>query len=431
MIGIDQLKQINDSLGTTVGDGLLKSLAVALDDQVRESNLAGMLGVEEEEVTPARISGGEFALIIPNVSRVEIVTQVARGILSMLETPIQVNGREIFVTVNIGISMYPIDGESTEALLERADTAMTGAKERGRNTYQHHSKEHNAKSEERLKLEAHLKKAPLKQELFLSFQPKIEVGTGHVTGAEGSLRWKHSAWGIVPPEKFIPIAEESGLIVPAGEQALYLACALNKQWQDSKIDAIRVSMHVSGREFHNGEKFLVSTRKSLVKTGLAGKFLTLTFDESVLMENPQRNFKTLAGLKDLGVMLAIDHFGTGLSSFGYLRHFPLDELKLDGSLIGSVPENSDGAAIVSAAIDLAHGMGLKVVAAGVETEEQLGFLEKAGCDEYQGRLSSARTLNWQKRARQAARSLSTGYVGDDAADGSAAANEGAGNVGAS
>jgi EAL domain-containing protein (putative c-di-GMP-specific phosphodiesterase class I) len=228
------------------------------------------------------------------------------------------------------------------------------------------------------------------------------VESGRVSGAEGTLRWKHSKWGVVSPEKFLPIAEETGLIIPAGEQALHLACALNKQWQKSGIEPIRVSMNVSGRQFHSVKNLANTVRRALQETGLDGKFLTLKFPESVLMENPERNLEALQDLKSLGVNLCLDHFGTGLSSMGYLRRFPLDEIKVDRSLLKDVPGNSDATAVVVAAIKLARGMGLKVVAEGIDSDEQLAFLKKWSCDEFQGQLSVSQTVEWQKSARKAA-----------------------------
>ena len=254
-------------------------------------------------------------------------------------------------------------------------------------------------------MEEQLQQAPARRELFLSFQPKLEVQSGRVSGAEGTLRWKHGTWGIVAPEQFLPIAEETGLIIPAGEQALSLACMLNKQWQSSGIEAVRVSVNVSGRQFRNLENLANTVRRVLEKTGLAGEFLTLKFPEAVLMENPERNVAALKNLKSLGVRLCLDQFGTGLSSMGYLRHFSLDEVKIDGSLLKDVPADKDAAAVVVAAIKLAQGMGLTIIAEGVGSEDQLTFLKKWGCDEFQGKLSVARSTDWQKSVRKAADAL--------------------------
>lgn len=406
VIGLDRFQQVNDSMGTEIGDALLKAFAAALEEHTRESDLPGLAGVDEECIALSRVDGDEFALIIPNLPHVEVTDLLSRRILSMLEKPFHVGSREVRIAASIGITVYPGDGKTTDALLASAGAAMAEAKKGGGNSYRHHSREHNAKSRERRKMEKELQLAPARHELFLSIQPKLDVKSGRVAGAEGTLRWKHSTWGVVPPDAFLPIAEETGLIIPAGEQALHLACALNKQWQSSGIDPVRVSVNVSGRQFRNIANLVNTVRRILEKTGLTGEYLTLKIPEEVLMENPERHVQALREIKSLGITLCLDHFGTGLSSMGYLRHFPLDEIKVHSSLLEEIPADKDAAAVVVAAIKLAQGMGLKVIAEGVASEDQLTFLRKWGCDEYQGQLSIARTAEWQKKAREAADALS-------------------------
>ena len=323
----------------------------------------------------------------------------------MLEKPVHVGGRDVYIPASIGISVYPGDGETTDALLANAGAARAAAKKSGGNTYLHYSTEHDVESHQRQELEAQLRLAPARHELFLSIQPKLEVQSGRVSGAEGILRWKHATWGIVAPEKFLPVAEETGLIVPVGAQALYLACALNKQWQLSGVEAVCVSVNVSGRQFRDRGSLANTVRQVLEKTDLDGTFLTLKFPEAVLMENPERNVTALQGLKNLGVRLCLDRFGTGLSSMSYLRYLPIDEIKVDGALIEDVPGNKDAADVLIAAIKLAQGMGLKIIAEGVESQEQLTFLKNWGCDEFQGKLATAQSLDWQKSVRKAAASL--------------------------
>jgi diguanylate cyclase (GGDEF)-like protein len=402
LIGLDRFQQVNDSLGTEVGDALLQAVAAVLEEHTRESDLPGLSGVPEQRIALSRVDGDEFALLIPSLPHVEVADLLSRRLLSALEKPFHVSSHEVNITASIGITVFPGDGRTTDALLANAGAAMTEAKKDGGNSYHHHSTEHNATSHERREMEEQLQLAPTRHELFLSIQPKLEVESGRVSGAEGTLRWKHAKWGIVSPEQFLPIAEETGLIIPAGERALNLACALNKQWQQAGIDPIRVSMNVSGRQFCSVESLSNTVRRALEKSGLDGKFLTLKFPESVLMENPERNIEALQNLKGLGVNLCLDHFGTGLSSMSYLRRFPLDEVKVDATLLAEVPGNADAAAVVVAAIKLAKGMGLKIVAEGIESEDQLAFLKKWGCDEFQGPLSTARTADWQKSARKAA-----------------------------
>ena len=405
LLGLDRFQQVNDAYGTEVGDGVLKAVAAALEEHVRESDLPGLSGTDEEMIALSRVDGDEFALMIPNLPHVEVADLLSRRLLSMLEKPLHVSGQDVLITASVGIAIFPGDGSTTDALLANAGSAMSEAKKDGGGAYRHHSKEHNAKSREREALEKQLQLAPDRRELFLSIQPKQEVESGRVSGAEGTLRWKHSKWGVVPPEKFLPIAEETGLIIPAGEQALHLACALNKQWQKSGIEPIRVSMNVSGRQFRNVKNLANTVRRALEETGLDGKFLTLKFPEEVLMENPERNLEALRSLKSLGVNLCLDQFGTSLSSMSYLKRFPLDEIKVDKSLLKDVPGNSDAAAVVVSAIKLARGMGLKVVAEGIQSEEQLGFLKKWGCDEFQGQLSISQTAEWQKSVLKAAESF--------------------------
>lgn len=405
LIGLDRFQHVNDSFGTETGDGVLKSVAAILEEHIRECDLPGLAGMREEDVTLSRVDGDEFALIIPILPHVEIADLLSRRLLSVVDKPMHAAGRDVRVTASIGVTVFPGDGETTDALLANASAAMGEAKKNGGNDHQHHSKAHNDKSRERQQLETELQLAPSRHELFLSIQPKMDVASGRVSGAEGTLRWKHSQWGVVSPEKFLPIAEETGLIIPAGEQALRLACALNMQWRRAGMEPIRVSMNVSGRQFRSVKNLANAVRRTLEETGLDGELLTLKIPEEVLMENPERNLEPLRDLKGLGVNLCLSRFGAGLSSLGYLRRFPLDEIKIDQSLISEVPGSSDATAVVIAAIKLARGIGLKIVAEGVTSEDQLTFLKKWSCDEFQGPLSIARTQEWQKNARAAAQGL--------------------------
>jgi len=386
-IDLDRFKQINDTLGQNFGDTLLKAVSTRLIDSVRHSDLVGRAGTEEGDTELSRFGGDEFTLFIPNVDRLEITTMVARRILKAMEEPFRVNARELFITASIGISICPTDGDSVDTLLKHAAVAVSHAKERGRNTYQYYAKELNTRSVERLTLENHLRKALDNRELFLAFQPKTEVRTGRVIGAEALLRWKHPKLGVVPPDEFIPLAEEMDLIVPFGEWAIYAVCKLSKRWQ-SQIDPVRVSVNVSSRQFQKSDRLMLTVRNALETTGLEGKYLGLELTESMLMENPQEIARTLKTIKDMGVKISIDDFGTGYSSFSNLRRYPLDELKIDRSFIKDVPNNADDSAIVGAMIAMAHGLGLGVVAEGIEEEEQLEFLRDRDCDEYQGFLSS-------------------------------------------
>ena len=390
-IDLDRFKQINDTLGQNFGDTLLKAVSARLVDSVRHSDLVGRPGNEEEESELSRFGGDEFTLFIPNVDRLEIATLVARRILKAMADPFRVNAREIFITASIGIAVCPTDGDSVDNLLKHAAVAVSHAKERGRNTYQYYAKELNTRSVERLTMENHLRKALDNRELFLAFQPKTEVRTGRVIGAEALLRWKHPKLGLVRPDEFIPLAEEMDLIVPFGEWAIYAVCKLCKRWQ-SEIDPVRVSVNVSSRQFQKSDRLMLTVRNALETTGLEGKYLGLELTESMLMENPDEIARTLKTIKDMGVKISIDDFGTGYSSFSNLRRYPLDELKIDRSFLRKVPDNTDDSAIVGAIIAMAHGLGMGVVAEGIEKQEQLEFLRDRDCDEYQGFLFSKPVL---------------------------------------
>jgi len=386
-IDLDRFKQINDTLGQNFGDTLLKAVSTRLVDCVRHSDLVGRASDEQDESELSRFGGDEFTLFIPNVDRLENATLVARRILKAMADPFRVNARELFITASIGIAVCPTDGDSVDTLLKHAAVAVSHAKERGRNTYQYYAKDLNTRSVERLTMENHLRKALDNRELFLAFQPKTEVRTGRVIGAEALLRWKHPKLGVVPPDVFIPLAEDMDLILPFGEWAIYAVCKLTKRWQ-SEIDPVRVSVNVSSRQFQKSDRLMLTVRNALETTGLEGKYLGLELTESLLMENPQEIARTLKTIKDMGVKIAIDDFGTGYSSFSNLRRYPLDELKIDRSFINDIPGNTDDAAIVGAMIAMAHGLGLGVVAEGIENQEQLDFLRDRDCDEYQGFLSS-------------------------------------------
>ena len=360
-----------------------KAVAARIEECVRYSDLVGRPGVESDEGYLSRFGGDEFTLFAPKIERLENATLVARRILSVLAKPFHLNKRELFITASIGMAVYPSDGDTMDTLLKHADVAMSHAKQRGRNNYQYYAKELNARSVERLSLENHLRKAMERRELFLVFQPQADVQTGEIIGAEALLRWKHPKVGLVPPSKFIPIAEEMDLIVPLGEWALYAACKLNKRWQ-SQGHAIRISVNVSSKQFDNGDRLMLTIRNALESTGLEGKYLGLELTESVIMENSQENARILQTARDMGVTVSIDDFGTGYSSLSNLRRFPMNELKIDRSFLKEIPDNADDAAIVSAIIAMAHSLEFKIVAEGVERLEQLEFLKSRGCDDYQG-----------------------------------------------
>ncbi|NIR29528.1 MAG: EAL domain-containing protein [Gammaproteobacteria bacterium] len=388
-VNLDRFKQINDTLGHRFGDALLRAVAHLLEECFRESDMASLAGMEEGEGQPvSRVGGDEFAVVLPKIARLEDATVVVRRLVSVLGKPLHLQGRELSVTASIGTAVYPADGENADVLFKHAGVAMSQAKQRGGNTYQYYSKEFNARAVQRLKLENRLRRAIDGHELALRFQPKLDVKTGRVTGGEALLRWKHPKLGMILPGKFIPIAEESGLIVPFDEWVLYSACAVSQRWQALQKGSARISVNVSAQHFRNADRLLLTIRHALESNGLDGECLCLELTESVVMEDPEDNVRTLGEIKRMGVKISIDDFGTGYSSLSYLRRFPLDELKVDRSFLHEIPNNVDDAAIVDAIIAMAHSLGLCVVAEGVETEEQLEFLRERGCDEFQGFLVS-------------------------------------------
>jgi diguanylate cyclase len=391
-IDLDRFKQINDTLGHRTGDKLLCAVGKVLDSTFVGAEATGWPGnrAPESTVMLARVGGNGFAALLPNLhnlSKVDSATSIARQVLSAFSKPFQIDGREMFVTVSIGIAISPGDGEEADTLLKSAEMAMYQAKKRGRNTYEFFSGEMNASSLERLTLETQLRHAVERGEFLLFYQPKVDVATRRVTGAEALIRWKHPELGIVSPAKFIPIAEETGLIVEIGQWVLRTACAQIKTWTQAGLPPLSVSVNVSTAQFKQ-RKVWHAVRGALERSGITPGQLVLELTESMLMENANDSIDMLNELKEIGVKISIDDFGTGYSSLSYLSRFPIDELKIDRSFVSGLPVDRNGAAIVGAIIALARELDLKTVAEGVETDEQLQFLQSRHCDQYQGYLCS-------------------------------------------
>jgi diguanylate cyclase (GGDEF)-like protein len=396
-IDLENFKKINDTLGNSTGDGLLKGAAKRLESWLRDTNLAAITGVEAEDIALSRIGGNEFMLIVHNVARIENAVKIASDIVATLAKPYRVSGRELFITASVGVAGYPIeesippdtaDGEILDMLLSHADVAMSEAKQRGKNQPQQYSRELSARSRERSNFETELRQAIARKELSLMFRPKASVWTDQVTGAEALLCWNSSALGDVPREQFVPIAEEVGLIVPFCEWMIYEACNLASQWQSTSTSPVRITVGISSRQV-DLSRLVLTIRSALNGAGLSGESLGVEFTESIFVDSPEENMSALRGIKDMGVEISIGHFGTGHSSLGYLRNFPVDQIKIDQSFVKGIPENTDNAAIVASFIPMTHSLGMTVVADGVENAEQLSFLKDRGCDEYQGqRLSS-------------------------------------------
>jgi len=370
-VDLDQFKMINDTLGHVVGDRVLQEVAERLKACVRDTD------------TVARPGGDEFTVLLPEVTQEKDVIMVAERILAALLPPFIISEHELYISASIGISRYPLDGEDAEALLKNADTAMYRAKEQGRNNYQFYSPAMNIKASERLALGNGLRRALERDELRLYFQPQISASTGEIVGVEALIRWQHPEWGLVSPAQFIPLAEETGLIVPIGEWVLRVACQHARSWQREGLAPLRVAVNVSYRQFdQNGLEETVM--RVLHETGLDARCLELELTESDLMHNKESVISTLRFLRNQGVGITIDDFGSGYSSFKYLKYFPIDTLKIDQSLIRDVGSEPDDAAIVTAIIAMAHILRLKVVGEGVETLDQYTFLHDHGCDVIQG-----------------------------------------------
>lgn len=370
-VDLDRFKVVNDSLGHDVGDAVLREVASRLKSSVRNND------------TVSRWGGDEFVVLLENVSAATDAALVAQKILDNLNVPSEVLTKDFPVTPSIGISVFPQDGADEEALLKSADLAMYEAKERGRNTYRFYVPEMNAEAGLRLQLEAGLRAALEKDEFVVHFQPKVTLSDGVVCGLEALLRWQPPDRELVSPAQFIPLLESTGLIVPVGEWVLRAVCAQIKSWSSAGMDIVPVSVNLSLRQLEN-ETFLATTANILREYEVDTALVKFEITETMLMRKPDEVVRALTDLAQLGFALSVDDFGTGYSSLGYLKRFPLSELKIDRSFINDVEVNADSAAIVVATIDLAHNLHLKVVAEGVETAAQLLFLRSHGCDEMQG-----------------------------------------------
>lgn len=370
-LDLDRFKLINDTLGHDVGDKLLKEVAV---------RLKGCVGNDD---TIARIGGDEFVVLLPGLVHGESVAQVASKILDAIRQPILIDNHELYLTISIGIAIYPEDGENDEALLTNADVAMYRAKEDGKNNFQLYTPALNEKALERLALENSLRRALEYNEFVVYYQPKVDGKTEEVVGMEALIRWQHPNWGLVPPLRFIPIAEETGLIKPIGEWVLRTACAHNKSLQNAGFPPLTIAVNLSSRQFEL-QDLTDMVSKILEETGLAAEYLELEITESIAMQNIDHTLRTISQLREMGVKFSIDDFGTGYSSLSQLNNFSVNKLKIDKSFVEKVDGNKDNSIIASTVLALGKSLELTVVAEGVETEEQVNFFKTNNCDEMQG-----------------------------------------------
>jgi diguanylate cyclase len=371
VVDLDRFKSINDSLGHLAGDGMLKEAARRLSAVSRKAD------------TLARLGGDEFVLVLNEIASPREAESVASKVLASLAEPFVLSGLDVQISASIGISVFPEDGVDAETLLQHADAAMYHAKKNGRSSFQFFAPVMNVFARERLELESGLRRALAQGEFELHYQPKVDVSTGRIDSAEALIRWRHPKRGLTAPSGFIPIAEETGLIVPIGEWVLHEACRQARAWHESGMKTLRIAVNLSAQQFK--QKSLVTTvREALAAAGLDPTYLELELTESAVMQDAESSIQVLRQLSGLGVRISVDDFGTGYSSLSYLRRLPLDKLKIDRSFIREVAASRDDAEIVRAIVSLAHSLHLKVIAEGVETDEQLTFLRGLGCDQYQG-----------------------------------------------
>ena len=375
-LDLDRFKHINDSLGHDVGDQLLRSVAERLVSGLRGSD------------TVSRQGGDEFVVVLSDMDHAATAIVSAEKILDTVAEPHLVSGHKLHITASIGVSVYPADGHDAETLLKNADIAMYHAKERGRGGYQFFQREMNVRAIERRSLESRLRRALDRKEFVLHYQPKMDLESGAILGAEALIRWRHPGLGLLPPSRFVPIAEDSGLIVPIGQWVLHEACRQARAWQarawqDAGKRPMTMAVNVSAVEFrHPG--FFECVRQILEQTGLEPRCLELEVAETVLMADTQSTLPVLRELKALGVQLTLDDFGTGNSSLSRLKEFPIDALKIDKSFVGDITSGDRGASIVRAVISMGKNLNQRVIAEGVETAQQLAFLQAQGCREGQG-----------------------------------------------
>ena len=374
-LDLDRFKNINDSLGHPAGDTLLKQVAKVLVHSVRLND------------TVARIGGDEFVMVLENIREVENAAKAAEKLMLAFTKPFALEGQEIHVSASMGISIYPRHGEDASTLLRNADAAMYRAKEEGRNTYQFYTRQLTKIAYERVLLENNLRRALELDELRLLFQPQVDLHTGHIVGAEALVRWQHPELGIVSPAKFIPVAEDCGLIHIIGNWVLHTACAKAEQWLKNGLDFGHIAVNVAGRQLQRGG-VVNSVKAALDQSGLSLSMLELEVTENFIMREAEHAIDQLEALRKLGVVLAIDDFGTGYSSLSYLKRLPINKLKIDQSFVHDIPADPNDMAISNAVIALGKSLQMTVIAEGVETEEQAQFLRKAGCHEAQGYLYS-------------------------------------------
>ncbi|HEY0817728.1 MAG TPA: EAL domain-containing protein [Rhizobacter sp.] len=375
MLGLDQFKKVNDSLGHSAGDELLKLVGARLSHSMRETDVV------------ARLTGDAFAILAPEVRQADALARVASKLLQALSAPFDLNGTDVFVTASIGAALYPSDGNSAEALLQHADAALSHAKGRGRNNVQFYSPQLTAQASHRLMLESELRRGVERQELLLHYQPKFDLATQKLVGAEALMRWCQPQRGMVSPMSFIPLAEETGLIVRMGTWALHEACHAVASWnRERAADPLKIAVNLSARQFAEGHDIVEAVQGALTASASKPEWLELEITESLLLDGSEGVRQSLEALAAMGITIAIDDFGTGYSALGYLTRLPVQTLKIDRSFVAELPHNSKSAELVKAIVSVGRSLNMALVAEGVETVEQAEYLKNAGCHLAQGYL---------------------------------------------
>ncbi len=386
-IDLDNFKRINDTFGHLVGDELLMGIADRLRMMTRKGDSITRNGDSDDPMF-ARVGGDEFTVLLSVIRKFEDAAKVAQRIIKALTQPFVLNKHEVFVTVSIGIALFPDDGNDLFDLMKNADSAMYHAKNQGKNNYQYYKKSMNDTAADRLVLETDLRMALKRNELLLYYQPQVDSLSGKIVGVEALIRWQHPERGLVSPLEFIPLAEETGLIVPISNWVLETACNQRKNWQEKSISNVPISVNLTSHQFR--QRSLINEISELLeKSSLQSSDLILEITESTVMEDTDVTLKNFRDLTEMGLRLSVDDFGTGYSSLSYLKRFPIHAIKIDRSFIKDIITNIDDATIANTIIAMAHNLNMKVVAEGVETEEQLMFLLERNCDELQGYLFSS------------------------------------------
>jgi len=372
-LDLDRFKWVNDTLGHTIGDRLLQSVSQRLENCLRKGD------------TLARFGGDEFALVLPNISTDEDASVIARKILSELKDPFAIDEHDLYITSSIGIAVYPDAGTTREALIQSADIAMYYVKEKGKNGFEFFSREMNQMSNARLTTERELRKAILQNDIKVCYQPQVSAKTEEIVGFVALVRWEHAERGIIYPDEFIPVAEETGLILQLGDYVLRTACGDVKRWRDNGMENVRVSINFSARQVEQSN-FISNIVNALEAFQLPGNSIEVEITENIIMNDMSHVIQKLRQLTKLGIKIAVDDFGTGYSSLSYLQQFPITTLKIDKAFVSSINVNEGGTSIVNAIIAMAKGLNLNLIAEGVETDPQLEYLKQLGCEEIQGYL---------------------------------------------